>query len=238
MTNQVNSTDDAGTASDVVASVQPLVGTRCATGLLCDCEGNVPCFYCGQPADVPLKLSSSYVDWWVIAQPESNVICRGCEWMLNEKREIVGKDKLQKTRNYSWFVEADKQTPYTKANKSEIAAVLLSPPSPPWAFAIAESGQKHLLFRTPVNVERTPPFAVQLETETIVYTPDELRDRMALARQVVAKVGHKGAAQITAGFAIAAGVELTEQWERVIGEPLTQLALFVTPSQKECKAND
>jgi len=234
----VTKPSDPGGAGDAVAPYQPVVSTRCATSLLAKCVGDSPCFYCGNPADVPLKLSSSYVDWWVIAQPESNMICRGCEWMLNEKREIKGKDKLQKTRNYSWLVEAEKQTPYTKANKADIAAILLDPPQPPWAFAIAESGQKHLLFRTPVNVEPQPPYAVQLELETIAYQPDELRQRMQLARQVVAKVGHKGASEITAGFAIAAGVELTEQWERVIGEPLTQLALFVTPSQKECKADD
>lgn len=166
------------------------------------------------------------------------MICRGCDWMLDEKRKIDGKGKPQKTRNYSWLVESNCQTPFTKANKREISKVLLDPPSPPWAFSLAESGQKHLLFRTPVNIQSKPPFAVQLETETIVYSPSQLRDRMDLARQVVAQVGHKGSDEITASFAIAAGAELTEQWERVIGEPLTQLALFVTPSQKDCKLDD
>lgn len=208
---------------------------RAATSLIATCSGNYTCFYCGNPAEGKLILSSSYVEWWTVAQPESRHICLGCEWMINEKREIHGKDKLQKTRNYSWLIQSGKQTPMTKANKAELTALLLSPPEPPWALALAESGQKHLLFRTPVNTDNAPPHAVQLETDTIVYTPDSLRERMTLARQVVAAVGHKGAAEISAGMAIAAGYELTEQWEQVIGEPLTKLAMFLTPGQKECK---
>lgn len=208
---------------------------RAATSLIADCCGEYACFYCGNPADIALKLSSSYVEWWTVAQPESGHICRGCEWMLLEKREIPGKQKLQKTRNYSWLIQTGKQTPMTKANKAELAALLLSPPEPPWALALAESGQKHLLFRTPVNADSEPPYAVQLETDTIVYTPDALRERMQLSRQIVAAVGHKGSAEISAGMAIAAGYELTEQWEQVIGEPLTKLAMFLTPGQKECK---
>lgn len=155
--------------------------------------------------------------------------------MLNEKRQITGKDKLQKTRNYSWLIESGKQTPYTKAHKEELTALLLSPPDPPWALALADSGQKHLLHRTPLNMNADGPYAVQLETETIEYTPQSLADRMQLAKQIVAAVGHKNAAEISAGMAIAAGWELTEQWEQVLSEPLTKLALFLTPSQKDCK---
>lgn len=208
---------------------------RAATSLITECTGEDSCFYCGSPADIKLKLSSSYVEWWTVAQPESAHICRGCEWMLNEKRRIPGKDKLQKTRNYSWLVQAGRQTPYTKANKAEITALLLSPPEPPWALALADSGQKHLLFRTPVNVEASSPYAVQLETETIGYTPQALTDRLQLAKQVVAAVGHKNATEISAGMAIVAGYQITEQWEQVLSEPLTKLALFLTPSQKDCK---
>jgi CRISPR type IV-associated protein Csf1 len=208
---------------------------QAATTLIANCIGSEHCFYCGSPACVPLKLSSSFVEWWSMAFPESKWICKGCEWMLVEKRTIPGKDKLQKTRNYSWLIQEGKQTPYTKANKSEIAAMLRTPPEPPWAFAIAESGQKHLLYKTRVNVTNEPPHIVQLEGESVVYHPAELESRLLLARSVVAAVGHSRATVIDAGFAIQAGIELTESWQKVVGQPLTRLALFVTPGQKECQ---
>ena len=210
---------------------------RTATSLLADNQGDVSCFYCGSPADVPLKLSSSFVEWWSVSQPESDHICRGCEVALREKIDIPGKDKPQKTRNYSWLVTTDSATPYTKANKTELARILLSPPDPPWAMALADSGQKHLLYRTPVNRQDTL-YRVQLEMRTVLYTVESLRDRLDLTRRIVAAIGHKGAKLPGVGLAIAADdASLLEEWLEVEEQSLSALALFLTPSQKECKSH-
>ena len=213
------------------------VETMYATSLIKQPTGPHKCFYCGAPASNPLVLSSTFVDWWTVAQPESRQICDGCLISIDEKISIKGKDKPQKTRGYSWLVELEKRTSYTKANKKEIYAHLLNPPKPPWAFAIAESGQKHLLYRTPINQESEPPFIVQLELEQIVYTPVDLLWRVTLAMKVVAAVGHKGAADPGVGLALAGNPELAEKWFEVYREPLTRLAMFVCPSQEECKKN-
>ena len=153
--------------------------------------------------------------------------------MLDQKRSVPGKEKLQKTQNYSWLIESDKQTPFSKANKSQIAEVLLSPPDPPWAFAIADSGQKHLVYRAPVNYES--PYVVQLELEQVVYTTSQLRTRLSLAKRVVSVVGHKGAANPSVTLAIVAGTDTTERWFEVFNEPLTRLALYVCPSKDVCE---
>ena len=210
---------------------------RTATSLLAKSAGDEPCFYCGAPASAALKLSAAFTEWWSVPHPESSWVCQGCQWMLEEKRSIPGKSKPQKTRNYSWLIESDKQTPLTKADKRRIADVLLSPPDPPWALALAESGQRHLLHRTQINRDSEPPYTVQLELESIHYEPCGLASRMDLARRVVAKVGHNGAKEAGLGLAIVAGAELAEQWIAVADEPLSRLAMFVTPSQKECQVD-
>jgi len=215
--------------------MQSIVSMRTATGLLANNSGDGSCFYCSAPADNRLILSSTFCDWWSVAQPESRVICNGCTVSIDEKIEIPWKEKKQKTRGYSWLVQADNRTPYTKAHKAEIYQHLINPPSPPWAFAIAESGQKHLLYRTPLNNETEPPFVVQLEMEQIVYDPQELIERFELTKRVVAAVGHKGAANPSVGLALAGNPELAETWFEVYSEPLSRLAIFCCPAKEICE---
>ncbi len=209
---------------------------RNACDLLAHNIGSEPCFYCGCPADVKLKVSDTFADGWSVMAPSSTLMCRGCEICLNESMPIPGKDKPQKFRNYSWFITRGEKLPLTKANKTAIAAILLNPPSEPWALAIAESGQKHLVYRTPANVDpRCSHYLIRLEDELIVYAADELKRRVALCRKVVGLIGHKGAADPSVSSAIAMGHELYCEWESVYREPLTRLALFVTPGKSECE---
>lgn len=155
--------------------------------------------------------------------------------MLDEKRSMPGKEKPQKTRNYGWFIRPGVDPePVNKGSKSRIGEILLDPPKPPWALALPTSGQKHLLYRTPVN--RNPDtHCVALETEKVWYTVPDLRQRIALCREVVARVGHRGASELSAGVVIGLGRELCGEWLTVRDEPMTRLALYVTPSQEECK---
>lgn len=125
---------------------------RGASSLLANNQGSQRCFYCGDLADKTLKVSDTFADGWQVAFPSSKWMCQGCAISLNESMPIAGKEKLQKFRNYSWHITRSHATPLTKANKTEIATLLLNPPNEPWAFAIAESGQKHLAYRTPANV--------------------------------------------------------------------------------------
>jgi hypothetical protein len=170
-----------------------------------------------------------------VAEPESEYCCDGCFISFDEKIAIAGKDKPQKTRSYSWLLTEGLQLPLTKADKKRILAILLDPPKEPWAMALAESGQKQLLYRTPVSVGGAP-WQVRLENELVTYSPKSLMDRYGLALRVVAGVGHRGAAEPNVNSAFALGVELLESWQAVLGEPLTSLALFVCPSKEECAA--
>lgn len=207
---------------------------RNACDLLAINSGCEPCFYCGCPADVKLKVSDTFADGWNVASPLSKLMCRGCEIAFDEAMPIAGKEKLQKFRNYSWFITKSDRLPLTKANKDTISAILLNPPHEAWSFAIAESGQKHLAYRTPANVG-CQPYLVRLEDEIVVYWPEKLKERTELCRTVVAKIGHKGANDPSVSSAIAMGHALYMRWEAVYREPLTRLALFVTPGKSECE---
>jgi len=211
---------------------------RNACDLLAVNVGDATCFYCGCAADKPLKVSDTFADGWSVAAPNSKLMCRGCEKAFCESMPIAGKEKPQKFRNYSWLITRSKAIPLTKANKSEIAGILLNPPNEPWALAIAESGQKHLVYRTPANVDQCGIYLIRLEDELVCYEPLPLMDRIELCRMVVAKIGHKGANDPSVSSAIVMGCELYKKWSAVYREPLTRLALFVTPGKSECEMED
>lgn len=204
------------------------------------CAGDDSCFYCGAPAGEshPLELRSSFADWWHVANPKSQVICNGCDIALREKVPMEGRDKLQKTRSYSWLVTTTDATPYTKADKAVLLRHCLAPPDPPWALAIADSGQKHLLYRTRANCDRSP-WVVQFETAEVVYTVPQLVSRVGLATVVTNALSKRALDQpLDANYAVRLAAfyedspELCRQameWFALRDEPLSRLAAFLCP---------
>jgi CRISPR type IV-associated protein Csf1 len=201
------------------------------------CSGDLACFYCGSPAsDIPLVLSSSFCDWWQVAHPSSAVICRGCEIALDEKVPMVGRDKPQKTRNWSWLITSTRAVPL-----GDIAAIrlaCLAPPEPPWALAIAVSGQKHVIFRTPANLG-CDPCSVQLESQTVVYRLGDLHARLALAKRICGASGKPAlTGRLDAGLALRLFDAVSESdihdWFSRAVEPINQLAAHICPPKSEC----
>lgn len=202
------------------------------------CTGLGRCFYCGNPAEpIPLDLRSSFNDWWNVAYPSSDKICNGCHLALDEKLSMDGREKSQKTRNWSWFVTAKEARPL-----GDIAAIrdaCLRPPSEPWALAIAVSGQKHVLFRTPGNAGGEP-FAVQLETQTVLYRVADLQSRLGLAKRIAAASGKPAlTSRLDTGLAMRVLETCTEQqlldWFDHAAEPINQLAAHICNTKVECQ---
>lgn len=205
-----------------------------ATHLLHTPSGDATCFWCGSCASMDYRPPNGFVGWSDVAAPNSRSICAGCLDALDERRPVAHKDKPQKTRNYSWLVTQDGMTPLTKADKATITDTLLSPPPYPWALCLADSGQRHLLYRTPVNQGNTGMMVVLLETDLIAYTPDSLRQCLSLSRLVVGLVGHRNS-RSPLSIAAAGDGELADQWAAMLAYPLSDLALWLTPSQQECR---
>jgi CRISPR type IV-associated protein Csf1 len=209
------------------------------------CVGDNRCFLCGAACDntyprAEYVAEKSFNDWAIVASPASKFVCAGCTIGLNEAMVMPGRDKPQRFRNYSWLITSDRAEHFHKGEQTKIAAVLLDPPQTPWAMVLAVSGQRHLLYRTPVN-RGGGVLSVSLETERVEYTFPTLLARAELARQLIAAIGKPALSErITPGHAIAAAEYLgdttaLEIWIRVASEPLSRLALFISQGREACR---
>lgn len=159
-----------------------------ATRLLYDAAGcpsvasielaNGPCWLCGQPLDsqgVPLKvvIKDTFVDYDKARAPHGSHFCPACAWSFSEAVSMEGRDKPQRLRNYSHIVQGGVWHCLSKGQKSEMKALLTHPPDGAWLGVIAESGQKHIIFRAPVAYGREQ-CAIQFEEQRLSYRPIDL----------------------------------------------------------------
>lgn len=208
--------------------------------------GDHRCFWCGAACDAqyPQKISDTFWDYDAVSYPRSLYQCAGCIECLDEARPIRGYDKPQKTRNHSWFAST---TPEAFAlNKSTLVRmrdICLNPPRDlDWGLALADSGQKHILFRTPVNLAGASVFAVQLELQTILYHANELATaviRCAEFGAIIGKPPLSGPLDVMAAVRLieaGADPQSVEQWNAEWNSPLWRLAAFLCPGRDDCNA--
>lgn len=97
------------------------------------------------------------------------VICEACQFCFSDQNTILSsvlnKSTPQRMRNYSHFVVGGKWKPLSKADKKTMLAFLLSGPD---VAVIADSGQKHIIFRS-------RPGWWQFEEMAIRPFPEELQ---------------------------------------------------------------
>jgi len=222
-------------------------------------SGPARCFYCGGPCaeanrtdghrvvtlpdgrtkKVP-HVKSTFTDWAAVAAPQSDWVCDGCLVAMREDaRDVPGREgRPQKMRNYTWLITETRAAALTKADRPAIRSACLDPPTPPFALCLAETGQKQVLYRTPVNAARDP-VAAQLDELRVTYRTAELGERIRLAATLAPHVGVSRLGSPVAGAGMLRladslgdhrAAELLEQWEHVRGEPLSRLALFLTPA--------
>lgn len=199
--------------------------------------GDERCYYCGAACGRErLVKSAAFTGQDSVRRPGSRWQCDGCAACMQESASVRmlagGTRQRQKVRNYSWVVTAHTARAATKADRAALRRVCLSPPAPPFAIVLADSGQKHLLYRAVVNLVRDPT-VVTLEASPIVYRRDDLRSRLRLVDELVLALGRKG--PLYGDFSRSAGCRLVEQlgegplttWQRVREEPLSQLAVWL-----------
>lgn len=170
------------------------------------------------------------------------IVCQDCLFWLNERSQDLatrmGKEKPQRMRNYSHFVVSGEWKPLSKAHKAEVTALLLGASFPELA-VIAESGQKHIVFRA----RRNPPGAqagwVQFEEQSIWLEPDALRALLVIIEPALA-IFAKG--EIATGqykphrirkYSLERWQELEAAIRAQRGAPLLKLALFLAQKQED-----
>jgi hypothetical protein len=123
----------------------------------------------------------TFTDWDKLKPGE--ILCDECAFWFEEQSDDlarrVGKEKPQRMRNYSHFVVNGQWTPLSKGDKKRMQEILLGTPFPELA-AIAESGQKHIVFRATRNAPGSTSGWVQFEEQSIYVQPDVLHSVLTM----------------------------------------------------------
>jgi hypothetical protein len=135
-------------------------------------------------------------------------------------------------RNYSHFIAGGEWIPLSKGNKAQMRELLLGDPFPELA-AIADSGQKHIVFRASRNPAGSKAGWVQFEEQRLYLIPDELRGLLTPVESLYEEFS-KG--EIETGdyagyrilkFGMDRWLELENQIKAMRGKPIFSLALFL-----------
>lgn len=207
-----------------------------------ECSGSNRCFYCGSPCGSELPASRAVRDTFAahatvyagrVAHRQGEwFVCLGCAIAMKSDHAVTGYDKPQRWWTFSHIVTASKDRWLTKANLDELRDACLNPPATTYVIALADSGQKHQLYLTPIN-------GVILETEAIQYAPSDLAARIELCSRIAVAAGKPSLdepATVSLGISLSAywsdWESVMDRWAYAHGHPITRLAAWLTPGKQ------
>lgn len=209
--------------------------------------GSNRCFFCGIDCDESFRVKdhvkNTFTNFDEVICPGSKFVCGCCvESMsgLATTTDIDGETREGRAgapRMYSWVMTDGFKTAFNKKRLDYARASIISPPKPPFVIVLADSGQKQLIFRAPVNHERET-FCVMLEDKRIEVRMNEIGSYITRATMAAAAIGKKALSNPnTVGCYIAAvefwGTEKhLEDWIEIHTTPMGQLAAWL------CKGRD
>ena len=144
-------------------------------------------------------------------------------------------------RGYSWVITATTAKAATKADLVALRTICLSPPAPPFAIVLSDSGQTHQLYRGRVN-HAADPITITLESEPIAYRHEQLVAALELAGRVCAVGGKRALSEpMSPNRAIAiieryrGGERVADDWSHTWSTGLGRLAAWLTPKKEVCQ---
>jgi hypothetical protein len=201
------------------------------------------CRFCGVEGTgeaFNLWVKPTFTDWDKLLP--GDIICDDCAFWFDEASEVLtartGKDKLQRMRNYSHFVLNGEWTPLSKGDKAQMQAFLCADVFPELA-VIAESGQKHIVFRATRNPVGSSAGWVQFEEHSLWVDPPQLR---ALIERVEELYVTFSKTEIETGnyqshrilkFGVRRWMEADGAIKPLRGSPLLALALFLAQRSED-----
>jgi CRISPR type IV-associated protein Csf1 len=212
-------------------------------------SGENQCFYCGAPCDesytVKEYVKPKFTNRDIVFRPGSSFVCGGCVESFNETTTITMPDgevrDRQRVRGYSWVITSQYKQAYTKAHIKQLRELCLNPPEPPFAIILADSGQKHLIFRSKINLSKHS-FFVMLEETQIIVEPDKLRERIELLEKFIPFTGKPGLKEeiktttlekIFDYYGESETISLLEKYNNVKEEQITNLALWLARNKED-----
>lgn len=215
--------------------------------------GNEKCFYCGIDCDETYKkkeyVKKTFTNRDIVRYPGSDFICGCCVESLAGNYEVEQIDGTVKTgragqpRMYSWILTEKKRLAFTKKHLEFARENILSPPDPPFSIILADSGQKQLIFRAPVNYDKSR-FVVMLEEKYIEANPVMLKiylEKAILCSAAIGKIALKKPDEFNNYKNIIEyyGDELPlVEWMEIYNIPMGQLAAWLCPGKKEAKEHE
>lgn len=168
-----------------------------ASALFGNVSGRHSCYLCGCGCANEYKtkefIKSKFTNRDIAVAPFSDYVCLGCVRSMLEKTNVTLADgeirENQRARSYSWVLTESEQIAATKAHLEYLRNTILDPPVPPFAIILADSGQKHLIFRSIVNYSRDK-FTVSLE-ESLIDIDVTFSSQLKIVDQLSAALSKK-----------------------------------------------
>lgn len=216
--------------------------------------GNNKCFFCGVLCGTEYlrvdHVKDSFTNRDIVANPESEYVCGCCVASIgqgDDEIEMINGD-MKKRKNsrgmqprmYSWVLTKDKKLAATKEHITELRNVILTPPSPPFAIVLADSGQKQLLFRAPITYDSTI-FPVMLEEEIIIVNKKDLKTAIDAATKICAAIGKRSLLECkTISCAILCekyygNIYALQEWTKIYSSSKGQLAAWLCKNKEEAQ---
>lgn len=189
------------------------------------------CWLCGGEIDngrgMPTKkaIKPTFTDHPYARGHGSSSVCAGCAFCLST-REL---------RNYSILATAAGELQHP--SRAKWREILTNPPEPPFVMCLAVSGQKHLSFKAPVNLDRNH-FTILLEEREIFVIPERIEQAIGV---IEALYSYFTKDEIATGrynqhrireCGLARWERLETDAEAWRGRPLFDLAIFVAQKRE------
>lgn len=181
-------------------------------------------------------VKPTFTDWDKLM--DGSIICHACQFCFTDQNEELarrlGKDAPQRMRNYSHFVVNGEWWPLSKGAKPRMLELLMASPE---VAIVAESGQKHIIFRSrpgwwQIEERSCRPFSADLARALF-----PIQDLYAGFSKAEIESGRYSQHRIFS-FGIGKWHHLEESVRQLRGSPILSLALFLVQKDEVEVDND
>ena len=210
--------------------------------------GKEKCFYCGIDCGKEYKkidfVKPTFTNRDIVKNPCSDYVCGCCvESMITgwDVTLIDGDHKTDRSgtpRFFSWILSETGNHAFSKRHLDYAREKIKRPPEPPFSIILADTGQKQLIFRAPVNYDKSM-FVILLEEKEIEVIPELITEYLQKAELISAACGKKSLMEPDQFNNWKNVIELygsevpLVEWISIYQTPMGELAAWLCPGKEE-----